>query len=251
MERVVDRKLLLLSNSTSYGRRYLEHAETTISDFLRGEVKRGLFIPFARVLPSFSDFATKVRASFERMGVGIDSVHEFSEQKHAVMNAEAFIVGGGNTFYLLHNLYETGLLDIIRSRVNEGVPYIGWSAGANVACPTIKTTNDMPIVEPRSLEALDLVPFQVNPHYTEETPAGHVAETRAERIIEFTEVNPGIPVVGLRDGSMLRIEDSRVELLGENGACVFLSGEPPTNYGAGEFSQFLPESVSAQQVVTS
>ena len=122
-----------------------------------------------------------------------------------IESADAIIVGGGNTFHLLKQLYDNGTLWAIRERVLAGVPYIGWSAGSNVACPTIRTTNDMPIVEPSRLDAMRLVPFQINPHYTDEVLPNHGGETRAQRIAEFTKVNPGVVVIGLREGSALRV----------------------------------------------
>jgi dipeptidase E len=238
-------RLLLLSNSKNPEEDYLRHAEAAIIDFLGKDLKRVLFIPFARVLPSFADFAAPVRASFETMGYALDSVHELSDQLDAVTKAEAIVMGGGNTFHLLHMLYGTGLLNVIRMRVRDGIPYIGWSAGSNVACPTIKTTNDMPILEPQSFDALGLVPFQINPHYTDCHPPALRGETREERIAEFVEVNPGVYVVGLREGSMLRIEGSVVKLLGKGGARVFKKGRTPTDFTAEDSLQFLLSSVSA------
>jgi dipeptidase E len=131
-------------------------------------------------------------------------------------------VGGGNTFRLLQCLHETGLLDAIRERVLAGMPYLGWSAGSNVACPTIRTTNDMPVVEPPSLDALNLLPFQLNPHYSDYHPPGHRGETRAERLAEFVALNAGVPVLGLREGSILRREGERLTLLGVPDDAVLL-----------------------------
>ena len=148
-------------------------------------------------------------------------------------------MSGGNTFQLLSRLYQHDLLDAIRSRVNAGTPYIGWSAGSNIACPTIKTTNDMPIVEPPSFDGLALVPFQINPHYLDAHPEGHQGETREERILEFIEVNPDTHVVGLREGSILRIEGGRISLLGEKTARVFIKGAEPKEYGRSDSLDFL------------
>ncbi|MBI3950704.1 MAG: dipeptidase PepE [Acidobacteria bacterium] len=233
------KRLLLLSNSKNYGMGYLEHAESAIQDFLGEKVRGVLLIPFAAVRISFDEFTSMVRERFQAMGYELTSAHEVSDPNDAVMNAEAIVVAGGNTFHLLTHLYRTGLLETIGARVNDGTPYIGWSAGANVACPTIKTTNDMPIVELPSFNALGLVPFQINPHYTDATLAEHSGETRAERIAEFIEVNPGVYVVGLREGSMLRIEGSRIELLGDRDAKVFIKGKDPTDYNSGASLEFL------------
>jgi dipeptidase E len=125
-------------------------------------------------------------------------------------------VGGGNTFLLLRTLYRTGLLKAISEKVRRGMPYLGWSAGSNVACPTIMTTNDMPIVEPPSMHAMNLVPFQINPHYTEATIPGHGGESRDQRIAEFLVMNPSMPVIGLREGSMLHITGGKVTLQGRD-----------------------------------
>jgi dipeptidase E len=173
------------------------------------------------------------------MGYGVDSLHKVSNQNDAIMKAEAIVVGGGNTFKLLHVLYKNQLLDTLRARVEAGVPYISWSAGSNIACPTIKTTNDMPIVEVPSLNALGLVPFQINPHYEDPASAEESVETREERINEFIEINPRVYVVGLREGSLLRIEDFNVKLSGDTGARIFIKGKKPTNYSAKESVQFL------------
>jgi dipeptidase E len=232
-------RLLLLSNSTNYGEQYLEYPESAIKDFLGALVKRVLFVPFAGVRLSYHDYAMMVRERFNEMGYFLDSVHETGDAASMVKNAEAIAVGGGNTFHLLHTLYETGLLELIQARVHEGVPYIGWSAGSNVACPTIKTTNDMPIIEPPGFKALNLVPFQINPHYTDELPAGHQGETRAQRIEEFTLVNPNVYVVGLREGSILRIEGSSVKLLGQQSARIFIKGTEPSDYAPSESLDFL------------
>ena len=220
------KRLLLLSNSMNYGQEFLEHAVSDIKDFLGADVKRVLFVPFAGVTRSYDEFATAVRGRFEEMGYQLDPIHRASDAIEAVRSAQAIAVGGGNTFHLLRELYERGLVESIRERVEAGgVPYIGWSAGSNVACPTIRTTNDMPIVEPKSFNALNLVPFQINPHYTDEQLTNHSGETREQRIAEFMKANPNATVVGLREGSILRIEGQTIKLLGEKTARVFKSGD--------------------------
>ena len=160
-------------------------------------------------------------------GWRLDSLHEARDKEQAILRAEAIFCGGGNTFRLLDALYELDLLSPIRRRVSEGMPYVGASAGSNLACPTIKTTNDMPIVEPLSFDALGLVPFQINPHYLDPVPGStHMGETRETRIREFHEENE-TPVVGLREGAMLRVEGDSVELRGRAGARIFRRGEEP------------------------
>ncbi|HKO60443.1 MAG TPA: dipeptidase PepE [Pyrinomonadaceae bacterium] len=225
-------RLLLISNSTLYGSGYLDHAASEISDFLR-EVKRVLFVPFA--LHDRDKYAAQARARFEKMGYQLDSIHTATEPAKAVREAEAIFIGGGNTFRLLKALYDHELLEAIRERVREGMPYIGSSAGSNVAAPTIRTTNDMPIVQPPSLDALGLVRFQINPHYLDADPnSTHKGETREERIIQFLEDNE-TPVVGLREGAMLRIENGKTLLKGSTGARIFRRGHEPVETLPGDY----------------
>jgi dipeptidase E len=238
------KRLLLLSNSTNYGERYLGYPESAIKDFLGPDFSGGsrgrvLFVPFAGVRISFAEYTATVGQRFHEMGYELESVHEASDPVEAMRQASAIAVGGGNTFHLLRGLYDSGLIEPLRARVEEGTPYIGWSAGSNVACPTIKTTNDMPIVEPPSFRALDLVPFQINPHYTDAQPLGHAGETRDQRLAEFLEVNPGTYVVGLREGTILRIENTSVQLLGNHSARLFLKGHEPRDYPPQDSLDFL------------
>lgn len=233
------KRLLLLSNSMNYGQQYLEHAAADIKDFLGVEVKKVLFVPFAGVSRSYDEYAAAVSGPFAELGYELDPVHKAADAVEAVRDAEAIAVGGGNTFHLLRELYETALIESIRERVEAGAPYIGWSAGSNVACPTIRTTNDMPIVEPSSFDALNLVPFQINPHYTDEQLTGHSGETREQRIIEFTRANPRVCVVGLREGSSLRIEGQTIKLLGEKTARIFKSGEDASEIKPTDSLEFL------------
>jgi dipeptidase E len=235
----MSRRLLLLSNSKNHGQGFLEHATGPINRFLGDSVKSVLFVPYAGVSLSFTQYTSIVRERFEELGYTLESVHEASDRKRAVANADAIAVGGGNTFHLLHHLYETGLIDTVRERVEMGMPYVGWSAGSNVACPTIKTTNDMPIIAPPTLDALGLVPFQINPHYLDSHPSEHQGETREQRIVEFIEINPDMFVAGLREGSMLRVEDSSVELLGDKPMRLFKSNVEPTEYRPGDSLDFL------------
>jgi dipeptidase E len=229
---------MLLSNSRNYGQGFLEHTEDDIRTFF-GEARSIVFIPYAGVTVSFDEYTGMVRQRFNEMGYQVQSVHEVSDPVEAVENAEAITVGGGNTFQLLHHLYENQLVDSIRTRVTGGVPYIGWSAGSNVTCPSIKTTNDMPIIEPPRFDALGLVPFQINPHYLDANPEGHQGETREQRILEFIEVNPDIFVVGLREGSYLRVEDRTIDLLGGKPARVFKRGMETREIAPGDELNFL------------
>jgi dipeptidase E len=217
-------RLLLISNSTLHGSGYLDHAEPEIRDFL-GDLKHVLFVPFA--LFDRDKYAATARARFEKMGYELTSIHTASDPVQAVKETDAMFIGGGNTFRLLKTLYEFDLLDVIRERINAGMPYIGSSAGSNMACPTIRTTNDMPIVQPPSFNALGLVSFQINPHYLDPDPnSKHKGETREERIIQFLEEND-TPVVGLREGAMLRVENGEITLRGSTGARIFRRGFEP------------------------
>jgi dipeptidase E len=234
------RQLLLVSNSTLHGSGYLDHCENAIREFLSPRVERVVFVPFAQ--HDRDGYAAKVRERFERMGLALESVHAASSKRamHALVEgAQAVFVGGGNTFRLLNALYEHELLEPIRSRVREGMPYVGSSAGSNVACVTIKTTNDMPIVYPPSFDALALVPFNINPHYLDPIPGStHMGETRETRIREFHEMNDP-PVVGLREGAWLHVVDDSVTLRGSTGARVFGRGLTPKEFQPGARLNFL------------
>jgi len=218
------KRLLLVSTSQTYGTGYLDHCAPEVVE-LFGGLKRVLFVPFA--LYDRDAYATKARERFEKMGYGLDSVHEADDPRRAVEEAEAIFIGGGNTFRLLETLYRLEMIDPIRRRVEAGAPYMGTSAGSNVAGATIKTTNDMPIVEPPGFDALALVPFQINPHYVDPEPGStHMGETRETRIREFLEENDQT-VVGLREGAMLRIEGPLAVLRGARGARIFRRGHDP------------------------
>jgi dipeptidase E len=233
------RRLLLLSNSKNFGQGYLEHAERPIREFLGKSVAEVLFVPYAAVRVSFDNFTETVRERFDAMGYRLTSVHETPDAVAALNVAQAIAVGGGNTFALLARLVKTGLLQAIRERALAGVPYLGWSAGSNVACPTIRTTNDMPIVEPPSLAAMNLVPFQINPHYTDGRVPQHSGETRPERLLEFIEANPSVHVVGLREGGILEVRDDELRLIGDKPARIFVSGREPFEVAPGESFAFL------------
>lgn len=226
-------RLLLLSNSTNAGAGFLEHAGDLIWEFLGPDVREVLFVPFAAVRIGWDGFTAKVRDRFEPMGYRVTGLHAAPDPVAAVRSADAVAVGGGNTFHLLRALAHGGLLAPLRERILAGAPYVGWSAGANVACPTIRTTNDMPIVEPPSFRALGLVPFQLNPHYTDARLPAHAGETRGERLLEFVDANPTTPVLALREGSTLRVEGSVLTLLGPHPALVFRRGQEPEDVPPG------------------
>ena len=231
-------RLLLLSNSTNPGGEYLGWPRRHLGDFLGG-ARRVFFVPFAGVTTPWDEYAAAVRTVFAALGAELVAAQETDDPAAGLATCDAVAVGGGNTFHLLSHLYGTGLLDPIRGRVRDGLPYVGWSAGANVACPTIMTTNDMPVVEPPSFAALNLVPFQVNAHYTEARLPDHGGETRPQRLAEFVAANPDRLVVGLREGTGLRIDHGRVDLVGEHPPTVFRSGAPPVTLSPGAGLGFL------------
>lgn len=219
-------RLLLISSSNVHGYGFLDHAEPEIRRIL-AERSHVAFVPFAG--DDHEAYTAKIRERLGTMGFAVTQVRDASD----VASAEAIFIGGGNTFRLLKTLYERALLEPIRARVREGIPYIGSSAGTNVATPTIKTTNDMPIVFPPSFDALNLVPYQINPHYLDPEPdSKHKGETREERIREFLQEND-TPVVGLREGTMLWVEDGVTTLLGLRSARVFQRGREPYEIDAG------------------
>ena len=220
------KKLMLISNSTNAGEEYLSWPQSYIKEFLeKYKVKKVLFVPYAGVSMSWDNYTTKVRNVFKKLGVEVESVHETATPPEAVKVAQAIVIGGGNTFNLVYHLHKTGLMQSIASRVNEGTPYLGWSAGANVAGPTLMTTNDMPIIQPESFNCMSLVPFQINPHYLDGHPKGHGGETREQRILEFLEINREIHVAALREGTLLEIEGPSVVLKGKLACRVFHFGK--------------------------
>jgi dipeptidase E len=223
MARIDDaRQLLLISNSTLHGSGYLDHAEGEIRDFVQART-RVIFVPYA--VHDRRAYAAKAQGRFREMGLSLTSIHDVSNVSRAVDEAEVIFVGGGNTFRLLKGLHDHDLLGPIRRRVAAGAPYIGSSAGSIVACPTLRTTKDMPVVQPPSFEALGLVSFQISPHYLDPDPAStHMGETQEERIMQFLEENEET-VVGLREGSLLRIQERTIVLKGPNR--IFRRGEKP------------------------
>ncbi len=232
-------RLLLLSSSRVAGLGYLEYARTPLADFLGSGVKRALFVPFAIVTKSYDDYLEMVRPPFREMGVVVEGVHRAADPEEAVEKAPAIVVGGGNTWRLVRELRIRDLMDPIRRAVRRGTPYVGWSAGANIACPTFQTTNDMPICDPLAFETLGLVPFQINPHYLHGNPPGFHGETREDRIREYLEMNPEVVVVGLREGTLLRVEADTIRLVGGETCRVFRRGEEPRELGSGDDLRFL------------
>jgi dipeptidase E len=225
------RRLLLISNSTNHGQGYLDHVISEIDAFL-GSVRHLAFVPFA--LQNRQAYGEKIRDRLAAIGVEVATLTADEAGRRLAGEAEAVFTGGGNTFRLLKVLQDSGLLPILRERALAGIPYLGSSAGTNIAAPTIRTTNDMPIVQPASFEALGLVPFQINPHYLDPEPnSTHMGETREQRIKEFHEEN-ATPVVGLREGAWIRIEGDHGTLGGARGARIFRRGQEPEEREMGE-----------------
>lgn len=230
--------LLLISNSTNAGEAYLKYPIQEIAKSLEG-IDEVVFVPYAAVTFSYDEYEAKVQDRLNEIGVKVRSIHHAINKRNFIRHAKAIMIGGGNTFALLKKMQEEDLLDMIFHRVKAGVPYIGWSAGSNVTCPTICTTNDMPIVQPESFRAIGLVSFQINPHYLDANPEGHAGETREQRIKEYLEANRSRYVVGLREGCMLRINDNGIELIGSRSMRVFKKGMETFEVQPGENIDFL------------
>ena len=230
--------LLLISNSNNAGEAYLKYPIQEIAKTLEG-IDEVVFIPYAAVTFSYDEYEAKVQDRLNEIGVKVRSIHHAINKRNFIRHAKAIMIGGGNTFALLKKMQEEDLLDMIFHRVKAGVPYVGWSAGSNVTCPTICTTNDMPIVQPESFRAIGLVSFQINPHYLDANPEGHAGETREQRIKEYLEANRSRSVVGLREGCMLRINDNGIELIGSRSMRVFKKGMETFEVQPGENIDFL------------
>jgi dipeptidase E len=226
-------RLLLISSSVVHGHGYLDHSAQEIRALL-GNRRNVAFLPFAQ--SDVDSYTSRTRERLGAMGFDVTQVRSRAD----IESADAIFVGGGNTFRLLTQVIALDLVDAIRARVTrEGIPYFGASAGTNLATPTIKTTNDMPIVYPPTFDALGLVPFQINPHYLDADPhTTHQGETREQRIREFHEEN-ATPVLGLREGSMLRIEDGTVTLAGDAPARLFRRNAEPREYAPGALLPLL------------
>ena len=230
--------LLLISNSTNAGEQYLQYPIKNIASFLEG-VTEVVFVPYAAVTFSYAAYEAKVQARFNEIGIKVRSVHRSKNPRKMIREAQAICVGGGNTFALTKKMQEQGLITAIRRKIADGTPYVGWSAGSNVTCPTICTTNDMPIVQPESFKAIGAVKFQINPHYLDANPEGHAGETREQRIMEYIEANPRRGVVGLREGCMLHLHDGKMELIGSRPMRIFKKGVETYEVNAGDDLSFL------------
>jgi dipeptidase E len=217
-------ELLLLSSSRTAAGYFTDYAAEVAA--FAGGIRRAAFVPFAAVTRPWDEYAAAVHGA---LGFDLDVVNGPEE----LATAKLILVGGGNSFQLLRECRNRRLLETMREKVKSGTKYIGWSAGANLACPTIRTTNDMPIVDPGGLEALGLVSFQINPHYINASLPGHHGETRNERLAEFARVNPAVPVIGLPEGDWLRVSGSLIELRGPHRAVWFEGEKPPAQLAPG------------------
>ncbi len=220
------RNLLLISNSTNAGEEYLGWCQDLIKDFcLRHKVKDVLFIPYAGVSMGYDVYEQKVKKVFKTLGLNLYSIHKEKDPEEAVKNAKCIAVGGGNTFHLAYELYQNKIMKAIANRAKKGMPYMGWSAGSNIAGPTIKTTNDMPIIEPKSFNCMNLVPFQINPHYTDFFDPKHGGETRDDRLGEFIKIEPNVWVAGIREATALSLEKGNLKLIGRNNKMKVFRGD--------------------------
>jgi len=232
-------KLLLLSNSTMPAKSFMAWPKSYITNFLTGISGTGVFIPFAGVNISFDEYRDLVEHVFTKIAYSVRSIHCFKDFKRAIEDAAFIVVGGGNSFALLSRMYEHDLLETVRQKVLTGTPYIGWSAGSNLVCPTIMTTNDMPIIQPSSLKALNLIPFQINPHYHELKFEGQGGETRRERLEEFLLLNPDKKVIGLPEGMLLQRQGDELQLKGKGITKLYSAKHDLQEYSEGADMSFL------------
>lgn len=233
-------RLLLISNSTNPGESYLDYPKLNIKNFLGLNSISCLFIPYAGVTLTWDNYEAKVKSRFNEIGHDIVSIHHFQDPVAAVNEAKCIVVGGGNTWNLLYEVRKNNLIEPIRNKVlNCGIPYIGWSAGSNLACPTIMTTNDMPIIDPLGFDSLNLVPFQINPHYLDKNPEGHGGETREERINEFMLKNQNVYILGLREATMLNVEKDKMQLIGDRTLRLFKHNTSPQELNKNDNLSFL------------
>lgn len=213
--------MIVASTSTLHGGGFLEYLLPELSLHFEG-VSNLLFIPYARPggIPHES-YTAIVQDAFKSLNINVNGIHEYPDPRAAILEAEAFFVGGGNTFVLVDSLIKFELMGVLKNQVEKGIPYLGTSAGSNITGPSVKTTNDMPIVQPSSLEALGLIPWNLNPHYLDPDPLSkHKGETRETRIKEFHVYND-MAVVGLREGSWIEVKADHMVLKGPHSARIF------------------------------
>ena len=216
-------KVLAISSSRVRSGGFLENALPLIKEFISNSHYKIAFVPFASVQRSYDEYGALVKKALSSLSNLIDVVKP-NDARKIVEHADVILVGGGNTFKLLHDIYDFDLFELVRNKVETGTPYIGWSAGANIAGPSICTTNDMPIIQPRSFTAFGFLPFQINPHYFNQQVDGHNGETRDQRLEEYVMVNPDSPVVGLPEGTALKLSNSILQFIGDRDGVLFRAG---------------------------
>jgi dipeptidase E len=220
---------LLLSASRVGDTGFLEHAIGYIKDFIGESNKEKtlnvVFVPFAGVTIEHGQYTEMFAKAVSSLNLNIINLSAQQDKQQAILEADVIAVGGGNTFQLLNQLYQFDLINLIRQQVEAGTKYIGWSAGSNIAGLSIKTTNDMPIVQPTSFEAIGLIPYQINPHYTDYQPPGHNGETREMRLQEFMVLSPNVGIIGIQEGTGLRVSNGSITLFGEKEGYYFLTGQ--------------------------
>lgn len=218
--------MLLLSNSRDPSGNYMVHARDAWAHIAKGR-KNALFFPFAGTTVDWDEYLALVQRSLAWLGMTIAGAHHCADLKAAIAQTDILLVGGGNTFRLLLELRRRDCLEPIRQAVNTGIVYVGWSAGSVVATPSIATTNDMPIVDPGGFDALGLVPFQINAHYTNALPTGHQGETRNQRIAEYLVLHPTHSVVALPEGNWLELHHAQAFVHGPQPSWLFRAGQEP------------------------
>ena len=232
-------RLLIVSTSKIHGSEYMEYLHDELKDYFR-DIDEILFIPYARPGGmTYDDYTQVSRDAFAKINIKVKGIHEFDDPREAIAKAQGIFTGGGNTFLLLKTLYDKGLIQQLRDTVAKGTPYMGSSAGSNITGLTVGTTNDMPIVYPPSFDALQMVPFNINPHYLDpDLNSKHQGETRETRINEFMNFNDQL-VIGLREGSWLRREGNRLDLKGTLSARLFEKNKETREVEPGDVSFLL------------
>jgi dipeptidase E len=222
-------RILAFSSSRFGNTEYLETNIPVIKNFIGSKPTNIAFIPFAAADNNYEEYGLRVSAALNNLPYRIEIAFP-QNAKSVIGKNNLIIVGGGNTFKLLYNIYDLNLLDLIRDKVNNGAPYISWSAGSNILAPTIGTTNDMPIIEPKSFNALGLFPFQINPHYFNKKIEGFNGETRDDRLEEFLQVNPGTPILALPEGTGLQLENNILKYFGNDEGVLFYYEKEATHF---------------------
>lgn len=225
--------IILASTSTLYGTAYLEYLKDELITLYKG-VEEIIFIPYARPGGiSHDEYTERAKSFFEKINIRVKGLHTADTPADTLRNAQGFFTGGGNTFLLTKQLHELHLMQLLKQEVLKGKPYLGCSAGSNIGGISMKTTNDMPVVYPPSFETLGLVPFNINPHFIDaNAQSTHMGETRETRIKEFLAFND-VPVIGLREGSWIRVKGNKIFLQGNQPAKIFEKNKTPYELESG------------------